>query len=375
MALLKYNILRSREASFDDALADLIHRMDGRAPIVRVVFFGTPLSDEHVAANRFKIAEALFYKFGDRSPVFSYVAQPPFGSTLVVETHTANNLKDLSFRFSTQEVRYAVIESARGKAIFTGGIIHNDFGATIAEQSRMVLGSLAAILGGEGLSVSDISRQWNYIPRITHIGRDGQQHYQAFNDARSDFYSSVEWNDGYPAATGIGTTFGGVMVEVDAAQLSHTRIVPLDNSLQVAAHHYSTQVLCGSKILSTPKFERAKAIDYGRDGVKIYISGTAAIRGEESLKGVGIEEQTRATVENIDWLVGHENMAKAGIEVHGEPQYKVLRVYLKYRSDYMPARTALERRFGSLPILYVLSDVCREELLIELEGVVEYNAY
>lgn len=374
MSLLKYNILRSYEADFDSALADLVYRMDRMAPLVRVVFFGNPLSDEQFAADRFKIAEALYEKFGDRSPVFSYVAQPPLGSTLVVETQTVTKPVELSFHFAADEVRYAVVEGSRGKAIFTGGIVPADLGAMMVDQSRAVLGSLGAVLRKEELSVNDISRQWNYIPRITDIGRDGQQHYQAFNDARTSFYSGVEWPDGYPAATGIGTTFGGVMVEVDAAQLSATRIVSLDNSLQVAAHEYSTEVLHGSKILSTPKFERAKAIDYGAGSVKIYVSGTAAIRGEQSLKGVGIEEQTRATVENIDWLVGVENMAQAGIEVAAVAEYKVLRVYLKYRSDYMPAREALEHRFGALPILYVLTDVCREELLIEIEGVVEYSS-
>lgn len=374
MALLKYNILRSYEATFDEALADLVYRMDAVAPMVRAVFFGNPLSDEQVAAERFKIAEALYEKFGARSPVFSYVAQPPLGSTLVVETQTVTQPVELSFRFAADEVRYAVVEGARGKAIFTGGIVPNDFGATMSEQSCAVLGSLGAVLRSEGLAVNDISRQWNYIPRITDIGRDGQQHYQAFNDARTDFYSGVEWREGYPAATGIGTTFGGVMVEVDAAQLAHTRIVPLDNSLQVAAHEYSNQVLHGSKILSTPKFERAKAVDYGKGSVKIYVSGTAAIRGEQSLHGVGIEEQTRATVENIDWLVGRDNMAHSGIQVQGDPQYKVLRVYLKYRSDYMPVREALERRFGALPMVCVLTDVCREELLIEIEGIVEYQS-
>ena len=374
MSLLNYSILRSSEDGFDRSLAELIYRMDATKPMVRAVFFGNPLSDEQVAAERFKIAEALFEKFGDRSPVFSYVAQPPLGSTLVVETQSVVQPVELSFRFVSDDVRYAVVEGARGKAVFTGGLVPMDFGATIGEQSREVLANLGAVLRKEGLAVSDISRQWNYIPRITHVGRDGGQHYQAFNDARTEFYSGVEWTEGYPAATGIGTTFGGVMVEADAAQLVHSRIVPLDNSLQVAAHEYSNQVLHGSKILSTPKFERAKAIDYGRGNVKIYVSGTAAIRGEQSLKGVGIDEQTRATVENIDWLVGRENLAKEQICTHTEPEYKALRVYLKYRSDYLPAREALEKRFGALPMLYVLTDVCREELLIEIEGIVEYVA-
>ena len=35
----------------------------------------------------------------------------------------------------------------------------------------------------------------------------------------------------------------------------------------------------------------------------VYISGTAAIRGEESLKGVGLERQLQITMENIAQLI------------------------------------------------------------------------
>lgn len=97
------------------------------------------------------------------------------------------------------------------------------------------------VLDEEGFGIDSIVRQWNYIEQITAQESDGQQHYQMFNNARSEFYSSTLWKDGYPAATGIGSTCGGVLVDFDAVMLQSDvcRITPIDNKLQVAAHAYS----------------------------------------------------------------------------------------------------------------------------------------
>ena len=103
---------------------------------------------------------------------------------------------------------------------------------------------LGYVLRREGFPVISIIRQWNYIERITAF--DGpDQHYQAFNNARSDFYSKTEWANGYPAATGIGANLGGILIDVDAAVFTtpDAFATPIDNKLQVAAHAYSEQVL------------------------------------------------------------------------------------------------------------------------------------
>lgn len=84
------------------------------------------------------------------------------------------------------------------------------------------------------------------------------------------------------------------------------KVIPLNNDLQVPAHANSPCVLLGDDDRktgkkSTPKFERGKIILYGDKG-HVFISGTAAIRGEVSMKDAGIEEQTRMTLENIQYL-------------------------------------------------------------------------
>lgn len=137
-------------------------------------------------------------------------------------------------------------------------------------------------------------------------------------------------------------------------------VTPIDNKLQVAAHSYSSEVLkkAGAKN-STPKFERAKSITFGDDRF-IYISGTAAIRGEQTLTGVGLKRQLQVTLENISQLIGNSEL-------------RMLRVYLKEKSFYEEAHELMEQYQLNIPISYMQADVCREELLIEIEGIAEGN--
>ena len=46
-----------------------------------------------------------------------------------------------------------------------------------------------------------------------------------------------------------------------------------------------------------------------------------------------------------------------------------MRVYIKRQEDYGPIRAACEQRLGELPTIYAVADVCRPELLVEIEGI------
>ena len=88
----------------------------------------------------------------------------------------------------------------------------------------------------------------------------------------------------------------------------------------------------------------------------IYVSGTAAIRGEESLRQVGLARQLAVTMENIQELIGSAPLV-------------YLRVYLKHPTDYAEAVRLLADYALGIPITFMWADVCREELLIEIEGL------
>lgn len=60
-----------------------------------------------------------------------------------------------------------------------------------------------------------------------------------------------------------------------------------------------------------------------------------------------------------------ENIA----ELISDGTIKVLRVYLKEASFYEEAKHLLDNYQLNIPISYMCTDVCRDELLIEIEGI------
>jgi hypothetical protein len=47
----------------------------------------------------------------------------------------------------------------------------------------------------------------------------------------------------------------------------------------------------------------------------------------------------------------------------------VARVYVKRPEDYARVRAVCEQRLGTVPATYVVADVCRPDLLVEIEGI------
>lgn len=355
---IKYYIFTAGKASFPEMVDQLLDQLPPKKTILRLTFFGTPNTNAEYLNRREILKEKIKRKFETAEPAFSYVSQPPLDAPLIVEVHSF--LPDPDDQITThvhEGFSYVVLENAVGRFLFAGGFQGNVGIDSIREQSDTVFEGIGKVLEKEGMPIDQIIRQWNYIERITAFeGED--QHYQSFNNSRSQFYAQTKWLQGYPAATGIGANLGGILVDLDAAvfKTADAFIRPIDNKLQVAAHAYSDQVLETADCLkTTPKFERAKSMTFGERRL-VYISGTAAIRGEASLEGVGLEKQLHITMENI-------------AELTGDALPVLLRVYLKYPEDFEEAARLMNAYALEIPISYMWADVCREELLIEIEGI------
>ncbi len=394
MIELSYRVDKVWFRDFGAMVAEMLEKLPADRVPLRLVFFGNPDNNGQYLEHRAEILRQVSGRYGGiQMPLVSYVAQPPLDCGLALESHWAQVRNDRDkkervvwTRKVYKQTNYIRLDTRLGRWLFTEGILPGSLEAPIGQQAAEVLGVLGEILAKEGLPVDAIVRQWNYIEGITRGADSGDgdgtedQHYQAFNNARSEFYGRVKWPRGYPAATGIGTRWGGIMVEVDALAANKSkRIVALDNALQVAAHDYSQRVLVGRESgdgsgLTTPKFERAKAVVFKREReIQVYISGTAAIRGERSSAATGVDQQTEITLENIRYLVSELNLGKHGIKTKGaKAKIKNFRVYLKAESALEPVRQIILEQYGAeMPALYVQTDVCRDELLVEIEGVAQ----
>ncbi|WP_297928634.1 hypothetical protein [uncultured Coprobacter sp.] len=369
--------LRESRADFSTMVKRLLSKYRPKNVPVRLVFFGDVTDNVRYREELDVIRKEADIHFGDKLPVISYVAQKPLdGSGLVMEAHELKIFQGETVEYKSLWTNfYVTVTSPHVKHLFLGGVMSDNLDESFSVQSYNVFDVVEKILQIENMPVHSIVRQWNYIEQITAF--DGEhQHYQDFNDARSFFYNYSQWPEGYPAATGIGTACGGVVVDINAvyADDASINIDAIDNGWQIAAHAYSQGVLLGEKDprfqnKTTPKFERAKRVKQEEYEI-VYVSGTAAIRGEESLLGVGIEKQAQTTVENIDYLISRENMQKQGVPLFGSSyKLKNCRVYLKDVSFMEKARMVIERLYPDVESIFLLADVCRDELLIEIEGI------
>lgn len=369
-----HRFLQVEKDAFEGMVGQLLMQYATVFLPVRLVFFGTSTDNKEYLAQLACIREIVQKYFGDEQPLISYVAQPTASQGLAMEIHEVElTAQDKVSYLNYQHIPYIIIEREGCKRLFLSGVMGDVVHQRIGEQADYIFTRIGELLQTEQMPLQNIVRQWNYIEKITAYDEVGHQHYQDFNDARSSFYQQVEWTTGYPAATGIGTQWGGVMIDMDAllCKDNTVQVSKVDNSLQVAAHAYSKQLLLGETLTehkTTPKFERAKAI-WKHDHGFVYISGTAAIRGEQSLQGVGIKEQTRITMENIEHLVSAGNLQQSGVPVTQNAELINFRVYVKHRKDMEQAREVVQTRYPDLPAIYTLTDVCRSELLVEIEGM------
>jgi enamine deaminase RidA (YjgF/YER057c/UK114 family) len=212
-------------------------------------------------------------------------------------------------------------------------------------------------------------------PRTRRLGET--QRYKELNRARTDFYRDLRFGRShrmaglrmniYPASTGIGMSGSGLAMSCLAmdTQRKDVFILPLENPQQTPAYQYHARFSPQS-----PKFSRAMAVVVGED-VLTLVSGTASIVDSETRHLGDVKKQTEQTLENIERLISAENYAAHKVPGAGATLRDVIvaRVYVKRAADYPKCRAVCREKLGDVPIVYVVADICRPELLVEIECV------
>ncbi|MGE5393477.1 MAG: hypothetical protein ACM3P1_01980 [Candidatus Saccharibacteria bacterium] len=350
---------------------------DARFSVIKQTIFISATSSTEYDQNKEKIITYanLFFKV---LPPTSVIAQLKQQGDLLLEIVYLEGLEEGELVIKENNLgSWLVIEHKNSKAVVASGLCQHSTGGNILQQSIEAFEQLQAILEEEKMDWSDIIRQWNYIEQITanETNANGvSQHYQIFNDVRTKYYDQSEFEHGFPAATGIGTDFGGICIDFIAARFNdNSKVIGIKNPVQVDAYAYSKQVLAENNVMSdfcrtTPKFERAKALITPK-GQWIFISGTAAITGEASIENNTVDHQTELTIDNILKLVSLENLNAHGVKEGRKVTIDYLRAYVKFPSDVARVMQLCRKHFPRIPIACVVADVCRPELLIEIEGL------
>jgi len=210
-------------------------------------------------------------------------------------------------------------------------------------------------------------RVWNSIPWINAVDQ-GLERYRRFNVQRYKAFERAQrpTHAGAPAAAALGSFGGPLVVHFLAAPASP---VAIENPRQVSAYEYPQQY--GPQ---PPNFSRAALWHAtGSEMAVLFISGTASIVGHETKHRHDVVAQTREILVNLKAVLLHAQRQAMG---HGIPLIDQtldalpLKVYFRHPADVPAIRNTLLAEGMRLDrILFVHADICREDLLIEIEAV------
>ncbi len=202
-------------------------------------------------------------------------------------------------------------------------------------------------------------RVWNSIPGIN--GDDaGLERYRRFNLQRYRAYQDSSTTPASaPAACALGSLGGPFVLHCLA---STTPAEAIENPRQVSAYRYPQQY--GPR---APYFSRA-ALWRGAESDVLFVSGTASIVGHETMHRGDVVAQTRETLANLSVVLAEAVRHGArGVTTLSD---LMLKVYVRDAQNTELIRGALvEHGLDAGAALFLNADICRAELLMEIEAI------
>lgn len=211
----------------------------------------------------------------------------------------------------------------------------------------------------DDLGYPNLLRAWHYLPDI-HGEERSMERYKRFSLGRHEAFVARgrAVSRDAPAASAVGKRAGNTVIAFLAALRPGT---PIENPRQVSAYSYPAQY--GPR---GPTFSRALFTTW--NGVpQLYVSGTASIFGHLSRHEGDAAAQADETILNLRSVMDE---ARGLIDVDGGADM-LFKAYLREPALRPLVEARLRAAFGDAPaILCLQADICRRELLLEIELVV-----
>lgn len=254
-------------------------------------------------------------------------------------------------------------------------------GATLQLATERAYRDIFGLLDAQGYPY--LVRVWNYVADI-NAEESGMERYRQFNIGRQDAFTAChrEIVGNVPAACALGTVGQAVAQRaLSIGFLASPRApVAVENPRQVSAYRYPAQY--GPR---SPTFARAGLWEAStqpgmqpstqaqeqdeRAAPVLFVSGTASIVGHRTVHIGDVAAQTRESIANIAAVL--EQGARDGHPGLGLPEL-AYRVYVRHPQEcgtLASVRAELEKAVGpGMPIAYVQADICRDDLLVEIEA-------
>jgi enamine deaminase RidA (YjgF/YER057c/UK114 family) len=227
------------------------------------------------------------------------------------------------------------------------GLLPADLTASRAGQARSVFETAAAILAQNGFRFTDIVRTWIYLDHLL-------EWYDDFNAVRTAFFNETGIFDHIvPASTGIGARNPlGAAITMDFF------------AVQPKSPEFTVQTVASP--LQNPALEYkssfSRAVELGSPTHRnLLISGTASIAPDgKTVYQDEPEKQIRLTMDAV----------KAILESRGMNWNDLFRGIAYFKDmTYLPIykRVAAELNIPRFPLAVAHADICRHELIFEIE--------
>lgn len=241
---------------------------------------------------------------------------------------------------------------------FLAGVIevderhHGGIGAAAADAYR----AIAAFQSSSAFP--HLLRTWNYFAAIND-GAGEHERYRGFCAGRVAGLAEMSQLQ-HPAATVIGTHGDAGILQVYWLAAREPGVA-LENPRQVSAYRYPRQY--GE---TSPTFSRAMLVTPH----VLMISGTASIVGHSSLHRDDARAQVREILVNLDSLLERARQQSSSLPARFG-NGALVKAYVRRSQDQAIVSEVLDERLpAEAPRLVLHGDVCRSELLVELDCVV-----
>jgi chorismate lyase/3-hydroxybenzoate synthase len=227
--------------------------------------------------------------------------------------------------------------------------------APLADAVYEAYRRISAFIAAQGYP--HLWRVWHYLGGINE-GEGDAERYRQFCLGR---FRAMEHHLGFerqlPAASAIGSRGGGLQMIVVAGRQPGLQV---ENPRQVSAFRYPR--VYGPR---SPSFSRATLLPWS-DGEQLLVSGTASIVGHATAHAGDTLAQLRQTAANLQALLAQGAQSLPPGQVFAAESYNV---YLRREEELPLVLPELRRLFGDRPMQVLAGDICRDELLIEVEGM------
>jgi enamine deaminase RidA (YjgF/YER057c/UK114 family) len=250
------------------------------------------------------------------------------------------------------------IEVAGSEAVYlalsdVGKLLPQSEGRPPAQETRESIHLAEELLAEREWSFHDVRRTWFYLHEILDW-------YDDFNCARNQEFDRMGFPRGasdtaLPVSTGIfahnprGAWCVFDLLAVRSPNGRRVDVHRLSNPRQSEAPEYGSAFSRGLALTS----ERCRYL---------LVSGTASI--DDQGRSVHVNDFERQTERTIDTVAALIEVGGGGVDDICQAT-----AFIKRRDDISELKSILARRgMGRLPVVYTVGDVCRDELLFELDA-------